>query len=309
MSENKQAKERKASSQPRESRYVRVARIAYHLTTQTMPTYSHLKSPHLFTLPQLAACVLMAFYMELSYRDMEEWLLASTEVRTVLELRRVPDHSTLFRTYKKMRIQDFDKMKSLLLSELGIDGSEQIIAVDTTGFDLTGASAYYQTRRGYRFRQYIKGGYAVGTRSQLIVGWRTGRGPTNDTGYLAPLRRAGGKYGRYKGTGCGRRREWLLLADAGFDSRTVQAMDIIPPIRRGCGPGGKGPTRVVAPARQARAEMVSQARLDGVYGQRWKVETVNSVVKRRFGGSIRSRKPSLQKREPIIKGLVYNIHV
>ncbi|MEO8285110.1 MAG: transposase [Chloroflexota bacterium] len=296
-------------TQHRESRYVRVARIAYRLSLQAMPTYSHPKSPHHFTLPQLAACVLMTFYLNLSYRDMEEWLLASSEVREVLSLERVPDHSTLSRTYKKMKVKDFDKMKHLLLSELGIEGSESMIAVDTTGFDLTGASAYYRSRRGNIYRQYIKGGYSVGTQSQFILGWLTGRGPTNDTGYLAGLRRQACKYGQYRGEGKGRRREWLLLADSGFDSRRVEQMDIVPPMRRGAGPGGRGPTRVVAPARQARADMVSQARLDGVYGQRWKVETVNSVVKRRFGSAIRSRKRSLQRREPIIKAMVYNIHV
>jgi hypothetical protein len=251
----------------------------------------------------------MTFYMDLSYRDMEEWLLASSEVRAVLQLDRVPDHSTLFRTYKKMRVHDLNKMNSLLLSELGIEGSESIIASDTTGFDLTGASAYYQSRRGYTFRWYIKGGYSVGTRSQLIVGWRSGRGPTTDTGYLVGLRRQACKYGRYRGSGSGRRREWLLVADAGFDGSRVGEMDIIPPIRRGPGPGGKGPGRVVHPARRARADLVSQARLDGVYGQRWKVETVNSVLKRRFGSAIRSRNSSLQKREAIMKGMVYNIHV
>lgn len=101
MSENKQPKQ---PIQTRESRYVRVARIAYHPTKRTMPTYSHPKSPHHFTLPQLAACVLIAFYMDLSYRDMEEWLPASSEVRSVVEIGRVPDHSTLFRTYKKLRV-------------------------------------------------------------------------------------------------------------------------------------------------------------------------------------------------------------
>ena len=58
------------TSQTRESRYVRVALISYRLAQQTMPTYSHPKSPHHFTLPQLAACVLVAFYMSMSYRDM-----------------------------------------------------------------------------------------------------------------------------------------------------------------------------------------------------------------------------------------------
>ena len=62
------------------------------------------------------------------------------------------------------------------------------------------------------------------------------------------------------------------------------------------------------PERKARADLVSQAWLDGLFGQRWKTETVNSVIKRKFGDTIRSRKRSLQRREPIIKGLVYNIH-
>jgi hypothetical protein len=60
--------------------------------------------------------------------------------------------------------------------------------------------------------------------------------------------------------------------------------------------------------RLARADLVSSARLEGFYGQRWKTETVNSVIKRKFGQAIRSRKRSLQNREPIVKGLVYNIH-
>ncbi|MEM3434173.1 MAG: hypothetical protein QXP27_08355 [Candidatus Methanomethyliaceae archaeon] len=74
----------------RESRYVTVARIAYHLAQEVLPRYSHPKSPHRYTLPQLAACVLLMFYLRLSYRDMEEWLLATDKVCAVLELKRVP---------------------------------------------------------------------------------------------------------------------------------------------------------------------------------------------------------------------------
>ncbi len=54
------------SMKPRESRYVRIARIAYRLAQQVLPRYSHPKSPHHFTLPQLAACVLLMFYLDLS---------------------------------------------------------------------------------------------------------------------------------------------------------------------------------------------------------------------------------------------------
>ena len=102
---------------------------------------------------------------------------------------------------------------------------------------------------------------------------------------------AGGKNGK---------RDWLLLADAGFDSPTLTDLDLAPPIRR----GGK----LVDSDRQARAELVSQARLDGLFGQRWKSETVQSVIKRLFGDVIRSRSWRLQRREPMLKALVYNLH-
>ena len=92
-----------------------------------------------------------------------------------------------------------------------------------------------------------------------------------------------------------------MLADAAFDSKTISPLDIILPIRR----GGK----LVDAARKARADLLSAARLDGLYGQRWKCETVHSVIKRKFGDRIRSRKPRLQNREAIIKGLIYNIHL
>jgi hypothetical protein len=90
------------------------------------------------------------------------------------------------------------------------------------------------------------------------------------------------------------------LTDTDFDGQTIQEGDIIPAVFR----HGK----LIAPERQARAELVAQARLVGLYYQCWKCETVNSVIKRKFGDGMRSRKHSLQQREPIIKGLVYNLH-
>ena len=279
----------------RESRYVRVARIAYGLAQRALPRYSHPKSPHRFTLPQLAACVVLMFYLDISYRDMEEWLLATDQVCQVLELKRIPDHSTLSRAYHKLRMVDFDRMKGLLLDQLAVD--EDAIAVDSTGFTPSQASAYYQTRRGTGYREYIKGAYAVGTRSQLILAWRAGSGHMSDISVLSGLRRKAAPYGhRVK-----RRRHWFLLGDKGFDGHSVQPGDLIPPIRRS--------GNLLDPDRRARADQVAAARLDGLFGQRWKTETVHSVIKRKFGDTIRSRTTRLQYREPIVKGLLYNIHV
>src|SRR5581483_1525546 len=57
------------------------------------------------------------------------------------------------------------------------------------------------------------------------------------------------------------------------------------------------------------ADWVSAAPLDGVQGRRWKTETVNSVIKRKAGDDIRSRRRSLQNRQPVVKGLGFDILV
>ena len=91
------------------------------------------------------------------------------------------------------------------------------------------------------------------------------------------------------------------MADKGFDRAARHPSEIIPPKRRGAWQQ--------RPAYWKKADLVDTARVDGVYGQRWKAETVFSVIKRKFGDTVRSRKPSHQRRETAIKGLVYNLHV
>ncbi|KPL82533.1 hypothetical protein SE15_10405 [Thermanaerothrix daxensis] len=225
---------------------------------------------------------------------MEERLLASDQVCQELGLSRVPDHTTFQRTFRKLRMADFEKMKKPLLDEVGAD--EAGIAADSTGFSRGQASLYYQTRTGRLYQRWVKGVYAVGRVSQFILAWRSGWGPGSDVAYLAGLRRDARRYGHYQS----KRKAWLMLADSGFDGQTVHDDDLIPPVRRG--------GNLLNPERRARANLVSQARLEGLYGQRWKSETVNSVIKRKFGDTIRSRKRSLQRREPIVKRLIYNIH-
>lgn len=273
------------------SKYVIVARIAYRLAKQVIPRYSHIKSPHHFTQPQLVACVILAYYLGKSYRDTEEFLLASEAICQELDLKKVPHYSTINRAYQRFRILVVEKLQQALLTELNPE--DEAVAVDTTGYSLTQASLHYLARCERKYDHFYKGGYAVGTQSLLILGAKSGLGPGADTPFLEPLRKKARIYGKQGG--------WVLLGDRGFDGKTVRTGDIIPPIRRG--------GELKSPKRIKRMELVLAARMDGLYGQRWKVETVNSVIKRKFGDNIRSRKASNRYREPIVKGLIYNIHV
>jgi IS5 family transposase len=280
--------------QKRESRYVTIARMAYHLAKAEMPLYSHPKSPHRFTQPQLTACVMLAFYLNLSYRAMEEWLLATDQICAVLELKEIPDHTTLARMMHRLTQARLSKMLHRFLQQL--EELEETVAIDATGFRLTQASAYYLTRSNRTYRHWVKGVYVVGTRSQYILAWASGTHQDHDIRFLAQLKRDVARYGRRKNG----KRAWVLLGDSGFDAAKLSDKDLIPPIRRG--------GRLVNKHRRARADLVSQARLDGVFGQRWKTETVHSVIKRLFGDTIRSRSHRLQLREPILLALLYNLH-
>jgi hypothetical protein len=61
----------------------------------------------------------------------------------------------------------------------------------------------------------------------------------------------------------------ILLGDKEFDSSTATELDLVPPIRR--------------------RDRVDAARLEGLFGQRWQVETVNSAIKCKMGDAVRSR--------------------
>lgn len=125
----------------RESRYVTIARMAYQLAQANMPRYSHPKSPHRFTQPQLTACVLLAYYLDLSYRAMEEWLLASDQICAVLELTEIPDHTTIARMMHRLTQARLSKLIRSFLQQL--EEQEETISIDATGFRLTRSQRFY----------------------------------------------------------------------------------------------------------------------------------------------------------------------
>ena len=159
---------------------------------------------------------------------MEQWLLATDKVCSVLDLRQVPDHSTLCRAYAKLPKAFLERLLESLLQKLSIQ--EEFICLDTTGFRETHESAYYLSRTGRRYRFWRKAAYAVGADSQMILAIGQCKGPGFDAVFLTFLRRKASRWGKK----LARRRAWLCLADSGFDGgEDVAECDIIPPIRRG----------------------------------------------------------------------------
>ena len=74
---------------------IALARAALKAGKEALPAYSHLKSPHKFTQPQLFAMLVLKQFFKLDYRGVVAWLSNWTELREALELKRVPNYSTL----------------------------------------------------------------------------------------------------------------------------------------------------------------------------------------------------------------------
>ena len=137
----------------------------------------------------------------------------------------------------------------------------------------------------------------VGSTTQLILAWFYGLGPGGaDAHYLDRWRQRARPYAPL----VARRRNYVLIADKGFDGKQARPTDFIRPRR------GQHPIRRAD--RQLRADLTDMAALDGFMGQRWKAETVFSVIKRLMGDTIASRLPLHQRREVALKGIVYNLH-
>jgi hypothetical protein len=145
------------------------AREPIHVRRTTGISRSQAKPPHLFA-PQKPTrlhppptCRLPPAQNlpQLDLPRLNKWLLATDQVRQVLELTRVPAHTTLARTFAKLCLPPWERLNDTLLQPLPV--RERVVAADSTGFRDQSARAYYQSRCGRAVR---------GTKGALWSAWR-----------------------------------------------------------------------------------------------------------------------------------------
>jgi hypothetical protein len=105
-----------------------------------------------------------------------------------------------------------------------------------------------------------------------------------------------------------------LLADAGYDSeanhrfcRETLGVDSLIPAKK------RRSVRVVAttPYRQEMVRLLGEPGEEAsrrAYRQRWKAETVMSVLKRRCGEALTARIEINQRVQALLRGVAYNVH-
>jgi Transposase DDE domain len=281
---------------------LRLARLAVQIARTQLRGYANTFAPKRSMQPSLLACLCLKEFLRLDYRSGEALLASAQELREVLEWHAVPDHSTRwwFGRYKvKPRLLGRVLTETVRLFARAMPRRSRTVAADSTGVARAQASPYYQLRAGTRdrARTWLTWSVAVWTDPLVWSGQVADRGPRGDHVECRPLVEQP----------LARLRFARLLADGGDDSEAnhrwwredLGIESIMPPV------GGR-PARGLARhpyRRQLQLAFPRQA-----YGQRWKVETFISIVKRRFGGAVTARRYWQQVKQTLLRGITCNLY-
>jgi len=221
--------------------------------------------------------------MRMTYRGIIRFFRFSGLARALLNLKSVPDHSTLVKFHKRINATILD----------GLLCKKEVItsAIDSSGFETTHMSYHYanawnrQDKRKYR--RYLKASIAIDTDSQYILAQKVRIGPRNDNiDFESVMKDVKCKY---------------VVADKGYDSKSnryfvLRKMNAYPHI----------PYRKISGINYERTG-VPLIFDEKIYHQRSKVETVFSVIKRKYGSFILSRNYESQKKEILFRMIAYNL--
>ena len=248
-----------------------------------IPKFSSKFSNKIYDNHQKMIILIFRQKMRMTYRSIVKFFRFSSLARALLKLKSVPDHSTLVKFHKRIKANEIDG----LLCKNKVKTS----AIDGSGFDTSYMSHYYanawnrQDKR--KHRRYLKISIAICTDSQYILSQKIRLGPRNDNiDFESVMKNINCKY---------------VVADRGYDSKSnryfvLRNMKAYPHI----------PYRKISGKTYERAGV--PLKFDKkIYHQRSKVETVFSVIKRKYGSFILSRSFETQKKELLLRLVAYNI--
>lgn len=296
----------KTSKSPRQ-----VLLTAYLIGELSLSRYAHRYSPRKFTQPQLFACLVLKEFLQLDYRKLRALLVDCPELCDTIELAVVPHFTTFQKAARRLLAMPVAERlldKTIRLAQLGgrLPSRVALAAGDGSGWESHHVSHYYVKRRAScskywqktTYAKFPKAGVLCDCASHLILAIVPARGPGPDIKHFRPL----------LDQALRRVRIDAAAFDAGYDAEHAHQY-----ARHERGVRTLIPATIGRPTRNRlsgywRRQMQSRLHLTR-YGQRWQVETVNSMLKRLQGSALRARTYQSQRRETLLRAITHNVMI
>lgn len=258
---------------------------------QAIPKYFSKFSNKIYDNHQKTVLVVLRQKLRTTYRDLVD-LLRITCIPDVIGLRRIPHFTTLIRFSKKLSPL---LVRKLLAYSCKMSKPRKLkLGVDATGLKMDGGSEHYMIRAGKRQKQrrIIQVTACVMLDKQLVSSVKLQQRKTVVNNLFIPVVKESAKLGDVE----------YVAADKGYDGnrnhslviRDLRAKSLI------CIKNIKG--------KKSRIKKKAEKHFDEkIYHQRSKIETIFSVIKRKYLDSVKGKSALTKKREGMQKIVTYNV--
>ncbi len=278
------------------SKYKKVADFCFELFgIAEMPLYFSKFSNRVYSNYQKLFLLVYKQFRKFTYEELLTDLQDNLSLRAYLGLNELPHYTTLVKFAQSLPSEILEK---LVIAFKALIPKPKKVAIDATGISLDNASSHYCKRIGLSFkkRPFLKTTFIVDIDTYIILLCKTRKGHAHDTRDAKPLiKKLANHYAPE-----------IFYADRGYDDNKIfelvfERLGAYPLILQ---------KRLDVPKHKRSGEYRKKT-FDvfdyGQYLQRNKIETCNSIYKRRFSSKAKSRNCKCQKVEVALRVVAHNI--
>ena len=261
---------------------------SYSYARIVLNLYSSKYSKKLYSQPALFTIIALKTYLNLTYREIVEFISFSDRLQKYLKIGSAPNHSTLQKFFKRMPTDMFERITTQIISHLEI--RPKLVALDGSRFTSDYADKYCSKIRSHDVKNFTKCHIAIDVDSRIILYSQAVKGPRHDVKFTISSIRGLKKYNPQ-----------FIIADKAHDTNTIRTC-----INEEIKASDKIPIKSNFRHGWYRRLSIKTFKKE-IYSRRNNVESIFSVIKRKYSGINKSKSTRLQNKETRLKTLVYNI--
>lgn len=279
-----------------QNKFKKVADFCYELfRIAELGLYSHKFSKKKFSQFQHMFLLVYKQFRKFTYEELLTDIAGNTDLRAYLGLNKLPHYTTLIKFAGRLPCKVLDK---LVLAFKHLLPDPKKVAIDATGFGLDNASLHYCKRIGKSFkkRPFMKTTFVVDIENYFILLVKMRKKTRHDVIDAKPIIKKLALHYNPE----------VFYGDRGYDANSIfqlcfEKLKAYPLILQ----------RNLDVPKHRRKGTYRKQTFDifdyGEYLQRNKIETLNSMIKRRFSSNVKSRTDKLQRVEILTRVIAYNI--